>query len=811
MKKQRLIQTLASGALLASATIFGACDDSQTTLPSSLEAPLKMAVVTGEVCLPSSDREDGTIPRAPMPRCDDGGAGFGLLVNTRSSSVAVVDLSAATPKLVNLDARIPGVTHIPVGQRPVDIAVSFDGTAAIVAEQGRQTLTGIDLWTLRPLTEPILLTGIPQGITPAFEDDDGPRVAVVTSEPNRLSLLGGLRCERPDESVDRRDYEPDATCQWTPQALSELDLPGQPLDIESDAQGQRAWVIYRDLNALSVLALSEEGLREGETCQGTPVAPPCEVARIPWDGGSGTAYGATALAVDPLGLFIYVLDRPKSQMLVFDQQRNTLINASEAIEPPLYPFSTSPGIPLSASPSAFAADVQRQVVESDEGASMVRYFLGAQVAADNGQLYQVGVVDLECAFEGEAELSWDEIVFDAETRRTNPESACLFVPPMPLGGDPDQEIDETLLNRRIIERDGAILAVTPIFSLRDGQAREGRLVGRAQCVHPESLVSAMRAEAGEGATLGCGSPLAPQPLAPEVDEDLTNFADSPRAALMTLARAILEGSAAEPEAEILRQNFDLRLVNEQWSVTYEGALPGLGVTERGLVDRERGEVFLSGGADFCAAAVEVGDRLTILTNPAAVDGCEAFVGEASFLTYEIKALKPFEVELALIEDGEDGEFVQAFPTRTCFDRGLRYEIRARDAWTVVGQQSGMSSSFERAGDACVLKEGAESGRLQGRVATGEEYLGPYLQFVLFPGQVEPVQGTQYTFQVERNFGLAAENFVPSSREGSQSTVPTQVLFTPDLGRGRFVVVVDSGANRVYLRNLSRSEGARFLF
>lgn len=810
MNKIRRIESITGGALLLAAALLGGCEESAATLPSSLEAPLKMAIVDGEVCLPLSERDDGTIATSPLPRCDEGGRGFGLLVNTRSASVAVAALGQSTPRLVNLDARIPGVTHIPVGPRPVDITTSFDGTAAIVAEQGRQSLTGIDLWTLRPLSEPVLLTGMPQGIAQAFDGEQGPQVALVTSKPNRLSLMGGLRCERPADSVDRRDYEPEATCQWTNQAAVELDLPGQPVDIEGDAEGHRAWVIYRDLNALSVFALSEEGLNEGESCQGAQVEPPCEVAQIAWDEGSSQVFGATALAIDPLGLFVYVLDRPKSQLLIFDQQRNELINASEAIEPPLTPFSTAPGVPLSASPSALAADVQRQVVESGQ-ASMVRYYLGAQVAADNGQLYQVGAVDLECVFEGEADLSTDELIFDVAARRESPESACHFVPALPLGSDPDLDDDEELLERRIIERDGALLAINPVFALRDGQAREGRIVGRAQCTHPDELVSAMRAQAAEGASLGCGSPLAPQPIAPDVDEDLTSFSDAPRAKLMSFARAILEGSAANPEPEILRQSFDLRLVNEQWTVTFEGALPGVGASERGLVDRERERIFLSGGADFCAAAVEEGDRLTILSKPAKSDGCEIFKGDEGFLTYEIVGLKPYEVELALIDDDENNEFVQEFPTRTCFDQGLRYEIRARQAWTVVGQSSGMSSPFERAGDKCVLREGAETGRLQGRVETGEEYLGPYLQLTIFPGQVDPVQGTEYTFQVERNFGLAAETVVPSSREGSQSTVPTQVLFTPDLGRGRYVTVVDSGANRVYLRNLSKNEGVRFLY
>jgi hypothetical protein len=137
---------------------------------------------------------------------------------------------------------------------------------------------------------------------------------------------------------------------------------------------------------------------------------------------------------------------------------------------------------------------------------------------------------------------------------------------------------------------------------------------------------------------------------------------------------------------------------------------------------------------------------------------------------------------------------------------LRYEVRPQEEWVVRGSQSGMGSPWEAEGTQCVLREGAESGRLSGRVRTGEEYFGPYLSLRIHEGEVDPVEGLSYTFRVERNFGLDAETISPSRQQSLvQSVLPAQVLFLPDLGAGRGVVVVDQGTDRIYVRNLATGQ------
>lgn len=789
-----------------------ACSSPEGALPPSLEAPVKMATVDGEVCLPDVDSTDGTISSSPLMRCDDGGQGFALVANARSGKISVVALGQSQPRLVNLDARRPGVTHIDVGTRPIDVAVMGDGTAAVVIDQMDKTLRAIDMWTLRPLEEIREIEGTPRAVASLQFDDGQPGVALLASSPNRLEVHPGLRCERPADNEDRRDYMPDATCDWGDGDVLEIPLPGRPVDMAVDAYKNRAWVIYRDLNIMSWIALSEDALGADEACLEDGETPPCEVARTGWseddeDEDQVQAWGATQVDYDPLGLFVYVLDRPNNQMLVFDRERQSLIDASLATEPPLAPFSTQPGITLSRSAMAMSAEVRR-VVLTDGDPALVRYELGAQVAADNGQLYRVGVADIECVFTGGGLLNNNDFRFDPELREASPESSCLFIPALPLGGDPDFDSDEELLASRFYGGEGdTALAITPVFGLRDIDARQGRLVGRAQCVHPEALTAAVREEGGEAATLGCGSPFVPQPVALDVADDLANYTDAPRANLMTFVHAEFHGEAPNFEPTLVEEIYDLRLRNERWTVTYEGALPGLGNDERGLVSRQEEGVFLSGGANYCAAGVEVGDHLRILSNPADGPDCEPFEGVPAFRTYEITDVGAFDVEIAVLDE-EDR--VAELPTRSCFDRGLRYEIIPRGYWTVVGEQSGMASPWERDGNECVLGEEAASGLLNGRVETGEEFHGPYLRFRIREGDVDPVRGTAYSFQVERNFRIDAFQIVPGAREGSQSTLPSQVLFTPDLGFGRYVVVIDSGADRIYLRHQTRPDDGRFL-
>ncbi len=784
---------LTVGCLLAAV----GCSDPPLSDPEALDAPVSMDVADGEVCLPELLGVDATLSSEPLPRCGDDGNGFALVVNQRSSNISVLSLGQERARWANLDSRRPGISRISVGTRPIDVATTGEGTAAVVANESDATLTGIDLWTLRPLQQELDIEGTPRAIEAFRDGDDNWRVATLVAGPNHIDLRGGLECERPADGTDRRDHMPDDNCTWGEGDPQSVELPGRAVDMAVDEAEGEAWVVYRDRNEVSLVELDEGNGNgdEGEsTCLDEEDTPPCEVARIGWDevdngDDEPSKWGATKVELDPLGLFAYVLDRPNNRLLVLDRQRRTLIDASQSVEPPASPFRTGEGIPLVRSAMAMSADVQRDVID-DSGTSHVAYRLGVRVAANNGQIYDVGAMDFDCVFDGDAALSTDEFVFDAELRADSEESRCLVTPEFPLGANPDFDDDDELGERRFIDIDESTrMAVTPIFGLHDGNPGNGQISPHSDCELPDELHD-------EGAdselSVACDSPAVAQPLGLDVDDDLDSYADETRADLMEFAQAYFDGG----DEIIERYPYDLRLVNEEWSVTYEGDLPEPGQSASGLVSRDDDAIFRSGGTDYCSAAVEQGDRLTIFSPPGDASGCDVFDDDDPyFRSWRVESVDPFQVELAVIDD-ED--YVQQLPTRSCFDRGLNYSIRATDEWTVVGSSTGMMSPRERDGDVCVMREGADMGWFQGRVETGEEFLGPYLRFQIRPGELEPVQGLSYSFGVERNFSLSAVSSAPDDN----ASLPSQLLSTPDLGNGRNLVLVDGGGDRLYIENLS---------
>lgn len=806
MQRRESLQWVLGALVAAMALGSVACSDPEIPQAQALKAPVSMTAVDGEVCLPTVLRDDATMPVGPMPRCGDEGQGFALVANQRSSQVGVLALGQEPARFVNLDARRPGITQISVADRPVDIAATGDGTAALVASETHATITGIDLWTLRPLNTQQEVEGTPRAIE-SMQDDEGQWLSLtLTRSPNQIDVRAGLRCERPGDGIDRRDRRPDQSCEWADVEPQSIALPGNPVDMAVDHERHGVWVVYRDRNLLSWVVIDEAGLREDEQCLDEEATVPCEVDQVSWAPAvdeddvdevddEPIRWGATKVDVDSLGLFTYVLDRPNNQLFIIDNQRRQLINASQAMEPPTPPSQDDPAISLVRSAMAMAAEVEREVIDDGDFAHVV-YRAGVQVAANNGQLYRVGAVDMECRFEGGDVLSNDAFLNDAQRRADTEEARCLELPEFPLGGDPDIDSDEDLEALRFFERnESATLAVSPVFALRDSFEEQGRLAPSIDCEQPQPIMDEMNELADSNTVLGCESPLLPQPVGLSVEDDLDSYADEPRADLMEFARA---GFDEDGVATIERSVNDVRLRNEEWTVSYEGALPAPGRSANGLVARQREGVFLSGGVDYCAAGVEVGDRITILSDPAEDSACDVFVDDDNehYRSYEVVEVGPFELQLDLI-DADDR--VSELPTRSCFDRGLNYEIRPVEEWTVAGDQSGLLSPWEREGDACVMREDADMGWRQSRVETGEEFWGPYLRFRIREAEVAPVQGLEYRFAVERNFSLAAQGIVPNGG----SSLPAQVRLTPDLGDGRYLVVVDAGGNRLFLRNLSQ--------
>jgi hypothetical protein len=154
------------------------------------------------------------------------------------------------------------------------------------------------------------------------------------------------------------------------------------------------------------------------------------------------------------------------------------------------------------------------------------------------------------------------------------------------------------------------------------------------------------------------------------------------------------------------------------------------------------------------------------------------------------------------------------PDRECFPTGVEYRIRAGGRWTVVGGETGYVSDSRLALGACVPKPGSDT-RRQGRVETGGLYVGPYLDFGLYEGPVEPVRDIdeefQFVFATQSNFSADRYAYIPDT-DNPPPALPGEVMFVPDAVRGPRLIVSDAANNLLYVRSLrlSSDEGVTFL-
>jgi hypothetical protein len=245
---------------LAMAALLASCTTPQIILPPSLGGPRAMTVARGEVCMDTvSEDENVFVPGIRACREGERGA-IGLVVNERINRVAVVDLSERSPLVLDLDPGTPGINHIPVGERPVDVAASVDGTVATSADQLGRTLTRIDLWRLAPVGEPVALPGAP--VRALTRPGTSETLALLTDTP-ALWVQPAARCES------------SGTCAGLDAAGAAYTLPGNPADMIIEPDGKHVWVIYVDRAWASVVRLEDTG----ELCvSGSGVV--CEVARV---------------------------------------------------------------------------------------------------------------------------------------------------------------------------------------------------------------------------------------------------------------------------------------------------------------------------------------------------------------------------------------------------------------------------------------------------------------------------------------------------------------------------------------------------
>jgi hypothetical protein len=565
--------------------------------------------------------------------------------------------------------------------------------------------------------------------------------------------------------------------------------------------------------------------------------------------------GFERMGIDPAGAFLYVVDAPRSQVLVVDVGRRALIDAPRSQEPSAAAFNEQLGVSVQRAPTAVTGRVRRRVTPSPtdpDKTALIEYDLGAYVMSDNSAMTYVDTMTVSCeVVEPDGVLTQRDFIERNDRWVASRERLCLGdFPELPLvplikvdscerllvcsgcqqgGGACRVECDNVFvtadaleacqLSHRLEIAEGVLRAVNPVFGMRDRLTGvDGGQVGRAACTQPEEQIARLQQYVAQNpsyrGTQDCGSTLLPQPLGLSVPTSPGvrpfDFLDARRISPIERRTLSLEYAADGElrEVAVISSN-DERMRDEALTVTYEGVLPQTQRTD-GLIAPEGPSTLLT-GADLCAAGVEVGDLVILRTGPGTETGgvpeaCRAFVGESGFLTFEAIEVRPNAVELGVL-DGVGG-VATSLPTRECFPRGLSWEVRPRDAWVVAGEVSGVVSDKRALGEVCAPRYGVEGGRLNHRVKSGDIFRGPYLDFYMYPGEVTPVRGLTYTVRIARNFSI-------SSLENRTTLTPrltraTQILHAEGLGVGQLLLILDPSDGLVYGVNLGGADGAFLL-
>jgi hypothetical protein len=258
------------------------CGDANTSRPASLTSPNAIEVASRAEC----GSQNGAL--ANFTQSD--GCHIGLVVNADTDRLAFADLGRRRPFLADLDGGTPGVNHLRVGERPVDVTADEASTAAFTLNQTDSSVSVVDLWRLSRI-ETIQVPEGPQTLeTVAGAGPNGVPWVVTTRAPDQIVFQPGARCYQNADDVPSDAPEVTSGCVGRDIDSDQIPLPGRPSTSSAGVAGDYVYVGYHDKPFVSVIVPPERDdvLSSPEvSCRGARSAAPCEVERI------GVTYGCS--------------------------------------------------------------------------------------------------------------------------------------------------------------------------------------------------------------------------------------------------------------------------------------------------------------------------------------------------------------------------------------------------------------------------------------------------------------------------------------------------------------------------------------
>ncbi|MBH25179.1 MAG: hypothetical protein CMH57_12145 [Myxococcales bacterium] len=459
------------------------------------------------------------------------------------------------------------------------------------------------------------------------------------------------------------------------------------------------------------------------------------------------------VAIDPEGLFAYVVDRTISQVLIIDLKTGELLNANQDV-----PSDSRLGVPVGRLPLAITAR-QRELdlEESEDGSTRItRKVAFANVAASRGVAYYIEAADYYRSYEGEAE-------------------------------EPTQEVRNLLLQ------------------LADASSSDPSSSSINCNIDDDFIARVREARDDPSADVSCEAEEIPQiPMAEveagEEEPEEVNFLTVDRDTL------VLDDSGQVAE-EVDTQFRDYRIAEDRWTITYEGTIVERSDT---LVDEQLPSIIRSQGGDFCSSGAEAGDILSITSDPTPLgDGTNCSAYEGVDLLYRITSVQSNQLVIATLTADEvanlnrtntETAVVDRLPSRECFARGMTIEVQPEGEWVVAGERIGLLVNSRGVSGVCVPRYDWEQFAFRAR--SGERFENPYFSFDLTEGTVTPTQGFEYRFRVTSN-GFRSLVFAV----GPTSSDIHQI----DTASGSYLSVVDAGTNVIRVYEAETLRLLNFLF
>lgn len=759
-------------------------------------------------------------------------------------------------------------TQLPLPGGPADVKISADETLAYVIYNDRDFMSAF------------LLPGFEQGLEEGEFSCRGGRQAP-PCEVRRIGLSYGCS-DGLDNDGDGKADQADPQC-WGPKGAESPDGIGRSVTgacadgEDNDGDGQ----IDRDdedcqssaddseempLNEDAVFACSNGNDDDGDGATDFPEDASCYGPQGERESDVEVT-GFESIGVGQMGVFVYIVDQGRDQILTVDAQRLELIDAGRTVEPHAAPFTDRLGIPVPSRPKRVTGFVTRNVpwVDPDDPShGIVRHDYGAYVATDGGRLFFVKIVSSDCQVRetGRSELlSNADFTLDSQAFQNSKESECLTIPEFPLPkrevgpcqsveeceacldqqkGDSAKDCTEVCADfeksrdqcrvdgRRLSPDDDVQIVANPRFGLADGQSTPGRVQGPGTCTEPDAFIRAMRGFASQNPeapqSFDCLTSLRHQPLRRfATDEQLSraSFDDVPRADLLMRTDLRLRPDSEESSSvtqTIENQPYDFRFRSETWTATYEGVLPSTN-RDDGLLDPDTAGLLDTSPLDLCNAGVKAGDRIIIKNEPEsgedAPEACEAFQPDDS---------NGGQNQQTDLEDNDPFLTYRVARVRadTLEMEPLEAEGTPPHADTLPTRECFPTAiKYEIRAENEWIVSGEESGFLSPRTselgacvpalgAESRQLQGRVRSGGFFNGPYLEFQlfsgpvAPLRRQEAEYEYNFTIQRFFNASRFETASLLPTDLLLTPDFPGGTKVLVSDGSEDFVWLKNLTFS-------